>query len=77
MYLAKQSGKNGWAVYHNDPLRSRAESARVNWNARINRALQDQRFVLHFQAVHRAADLRVTYFEALVRMVDELSLIHI
>jgi diguanylate cyclase (GGDEF)-like protein len=28
MYLAKQSGKNGWAVYHNDPLRSRAESAR-------------------------------------------------
>ena len=71
MYLAKQSGKNGWAVYHNDPLRSRAESARVNWNARINRALQDQRFVLHFQAVHRAADLQVTYFEALVRMVDE------
>lgn len=71
MDLAKQGGKNGWTVYHNDPLRARAESARVNWNARINRALHDQRFVLHFQAVHGAADLRVRYYEALVRMVDE------
>ncbi|MDL2339510.1 MAG: EAL domain-containing protein, partial [Pseudomonadota bacterium] len=71
MYEAKQSGKNGWAAYHNDPLRSQAESARVNWNARIHRALQDGRFVLHFQSVHRAFDLRVAHHEALVRMVDE------
>ena len=71
MYQAKRGGKNGWAAYQDDPLRSQAESARVNWNTRIHRALQEQRFVLHFQSVHRAADLRVAHYEALVRMVDE------
>jgi diguanylate cyclase (GGDEF)-like protein len=71
MYQAKRGGKNGWAAFQSDPLRSLAESARVNWNTRIHRALQDQRFVLHFQSVHRAADLRVAHYEALVRMVDE------
>ncbi|MFM9915749.1 MAG: EAL domain-containing protein [Rhizobacter sp.] len=71
MYEAKQGGKNGWSAYRNDPLRSRLDSARLNWNARIHRALQDQRFVLHFQSIHRAGDLGVSHFEALVRMVDE------
>jgi diguanylate cyclase (GGDEF)-like protein len=71
MYQAKQSGKNGWAAYRNDPIRAQTESARVNWNARIDRALQDDRFVLHFQAVHRASDLRIAHHEALLRMVDE------
>ena len=71
MYEAKRRGKNGWATFHKDPLRSQAESARVNWNTRIHRALQDQRFVLHFQSVHRPSDLRVVHYEALVRMVDE------
>ena len=71
MYEAKRGGKNGWAAFHDDPQRSQAESERVNWNTRIHRALQDQRFVLHFQSVHRAADLRVAHHEALVRMVDE------
>ena len=71
MYQAKRSGKNGWAAFHSDPQRSQAESARVNWNTRIHRALRDQSFVLHFQSVHRATDLRVAHYEALVRMVDE------
>jgi EAL domain-containing protein (putative c-di-GMP-specific phosphodiesterase class I) len=71
MYQAKQSGKNGWARYQDDPKQSKAELVRVDRNARIHRALQEQRFVLHFQAVHRAVDLEVAYNEALVRMVDE------
>ncbi len=71
MYEAKHNGKNGWATYHHDPLRTKAESARLDWNARIHRALQFGHFVLHFQPVYQAADLRVAHYEALVRMVDE------
>ncbi len=71
MYEAKRCGKNAWVTYHQDPLRSQAESARVSWNARIHQALQEQRFVLHFQSVHRAADLGIAHYEALVRMVGE------
>jgi diguanylate cyclase (GGDEF)-like protein len=71
MYEAKQSGKNGWSAYRHDPARVQTELARVDWNAKIQRALQDQRFVLHFQPVHWAQDLRVAHHEALLRMVDE------
>ncbi|EHR72527.1 diguanylate cyclase (GGDEF) domain-containing protein [Burkholderiales bacterium JOSHI_001] len=71
MYQAKRGGKNNWAAFQSDPQRLQLESARVNWNARIHRALQGQRFVLHFQPVLRAADLSVAHHEALVRMLDE------
>jgi EAL domain-containing protein (putative c-di-GMP-specific phosphodiesterase class I) len=71
MYQAKSSGKNGWALYRSDAAHTQAETARVNWNDRIHRALQDQRLCLHFQSVHRTSDLGVAYFEALLRMVDE------
>ena len=71
MYQAKQSGKNDWCQFRKDAARDLAESARMNWNERIQGALRDKRFRLHFQPVVRTADLRVAYHEALVRMVDE------
>ncbi len=71
MYQAKQSGKNGWARYLADPGRALAETSRVDWNARIHSALQEERLVLHFQPVYRAADMQMSHHEALLRMVDE------
>ncbi|MCA0239221.1 MAG: EAL domain-containing protein [Proteobacteria bacterium] len=71
MYEAKRAGKNTWAAFHRELERKSSDNARANWNARIHAALREQRFVLHFQPVHRAADLRISHFEALVRMVDE------
>lgn len=71
MYQAKQGGKNTWARHRSDPQHAQAESARVNWNARLHRALAEDRFVLHFQPVRRAEDLTLAHHEALVRMLDE------
>ena len=71
MYQAKQGGKNNWCQFHHDASGNAAEPARLNWNEQIHRALRDKRFKLHFQPVVRAADLRVVYHEALLRMVDE------
>lgn len=71
MYQAKQRGKNGWARYRLDPDRARAESMHANWNQRLHRAMQQDRLVLHFQPIHRANDLSVDRYEALVRLVDE------
>jgi diguanylate cyclase (GGDEF)-like protein len=70
MYQAKRSGKNGWSLYRDDTAEAHAQRSRVNWNERIHRAIRDGRFVLHFQSVHHAGDLRVSHHEALVRMVD-------
>lgn len=71
MYQAKNGGKNAWARYRHDPEHSRAEAARVNWSARIHRALQNGRFVMHFQPVCHAQDMRVAHHEALIRMLGE------
>lgn len=71
MYQAKQSGKNGWSRWRNDPARAEAETRRVNWNARMHHALRNDGLVLHFQPVFHATDMRVSHHEALLRMVDE------
>lgn len=71
MYQAKHGGKAQWALYRADSAVQRAESARMDWNERIRTALRDGRFVLHFQPVLRAVDLRPMYHEALLRMIDE------
>jgi diguanylate cyclase (GGDEF)-like protein len=68
MYQAKRAGKNGWALYQQDPRRIDAESAHMRWNARIGRAIDEGRFHLEFQAIHRAADRSVSHHEALLRM---------
>lgn len=71
MYQAKQSGKNGWARWRNDPARVQAETRRVDWNARIHHALHNDGLVLHFQPVFHAANMCLSHHEALLRMVDE------
>jgi diguanylate cyclase (GGDEF)-like protein len=71
MYQAKQSGKNGWARWRNDPARAQAETQRLDWNARMHHALQNDGLVLHFQPVFHVADMRLSHHEALLRMVDE------
>jgi diguanylate cyclase (GGDEF)-like protein len=77
MYQAKQDGKNGWSRYRNDPARTHANTLRVDWNARIHRALQQQGLVLHFQPVFRVADMQLSHHEALLRMVNDQDVGHL
>lgn len=71
MYDAKRVGKNGWAAYRHDAERTSSESAHLRWNARLTRAIDEQRFCLHFQAVHHADGAGVAHYEALLRLPDE------
>jgi diguanylate cyclase (GGDEF)-like protein len=72
MYQAKHAGKNGWALYQQDTRRLDAQSAHMRWNVRITRAIDEGRFRLEFQPIHRAADRSVSHHEALLRMpMDE------
>lgn len=71
MYDAKRVGKNGWAAYRHDAQRTHSESAHLRWNARLTRAIDQQRFCLQFQAVHRADGAGVAHYEALLRLPDE------
>ncbi len=70
MYQAKQAGKNAWRIYDAQADASPSLVTHLTWNERIDRALRDGLFTLHFQGVYRLADNRLSHMEALVRMRD-------
>ena len=70
MYQAKRGGKNGWRIYRPDLDQSEAMLAHLGWNEKIQTALKENRFVLHYQGVHSVKTGLTSHYEALVRMVD-------
>jgi EAL domain-containing protein (putative c-di-GMP-specific phosphodiesterase class I) len=67
MYRAKESGKNGWKVF--DSTAAVDNTARLDWNGRLQHALENNGFVLHYQPVYHIGGT-LGHYEALVRMVD-------
>ena len=70
MYQAKRGGKNGWRIYRPELDQSAAMLAHLGWNEKIQAALKENRFVLHYQGVHSTQTGIASHYEALVRMVD-------
>jgi diguanylate cyclase (GGDEF)-like protein len=70
MYQAKHAGKNCWRLYRPDLDQSESMLAQLGWNEKIQTALNEQHFVLHFQGVHVCTTGAVSHYEALVRMID-------
>lgn len=71
MYQAKEAGKNTWRMYKEDSATSQRMITRLNWNERIEDALENHRLRLHFQGVHSCATSQLRHMEALVRMEDK------
>ncbi len=69
MYQAKKEGGNRVCVYNVDQ-KMEIESL-LNWKNRIQVALAEDRFVLHFQPITDFNQLNIIGYEALLRMVDE------
>lgn len=67
MYHAKSAGKNGWRLYDGQIDFSAVE--RLGWSERIERALAEDLFELHFQGIH-GPDGQLSHVEALLRMRD-------
>lgn len=72
-YMAKEKGRNRVQVYHPDDSELTLRQGEMEWVGRLQRALDDNRFVLYAQDIvpvnRRAA--RGMRCELLVRMVDE------
>jgi diguanylate cyclase (GGDEF)-like protein/PAS domain S-box-containing protein len=68
MYKAKESGRGCWYLFSSsEQIRERVQE-RVFWRARLQTALDEDHFELHFQPI---ADLRsdsIHHFEALLRL---------
>lgn len=70
MYQAKASGKNCWRFYRPELDDSAQMLHQLGWNERIQRALDDQLLVLHFQGIHAVDTGAIAHYEALVRMIE-------
>ncbi len=71
MYQAKEAGKNAWRSYRADLDTSREMIQRMSWNERIGRALEEDRFILHFQGIYHTQSGVLAHLEVLLRMRDE------
>lgn len=77
MYQAKAKGKNTWHQFNvDDTTRIQLES-RVFWKQQIENALENNRFILHYQPVMNIQSEAIDHYEVLIRMLDENNVIHL
>ncbi|AXT83941.1 hypothetical protein C6I20_01195 [Aeromicrobium sp. A1-2] len=75
MYDAKDSGRNGVAVMEETPGNQSRTGARLEWKARIERAVDNGDFTLHLQPIMDLQTNQVRSAEALVRLSDSDELV--
>lgn len=72
MYKAKaaDNGRNNWVVFSKDAPEKQWLHEQIDWKARIQKALEEERLILHYQPILDIGGDRIGHYEALVRMVD-------
>lgn len=75
MYDAKEAGRNQVAVLPEGDTRAPRAAARLQWQSRIEDALEHDRFELHLQPIMSLADDRITSAEVLLRLREEDELV--
>ncbi|MES2353489.1 MAG: EAL domain-containing protein [Pseudomonadota bacterium] len=72
-YVAKDSGRNRIHVYHADDKEVARHRGEMDWIGRIQKALDENRFVLYMQRIAplQEGDKDGEHYELLIRMLDE------
>ena len=71
-YMAKESGRNRLHVYNPEDSRVAQRHGEMQWVARINQALDEDRFVIYAQSIVSLDENDNTrHYELLLRMLDE------
>lgn len=70
-YMAKDLGRNRIHVYHHEDVDLARRHGEMQWVARINHALENDRFVLYAQPIVPLDRTSGSNHELLVRMLDE------
>ncbi len=73
MYKAKAKGnaRSNWHIYSADAPEKHELQHRLDWKARIEDALDNNRLLLYYQPILDIAHNRLSHYEALVRMRGE------
>jgi len=70
MYHAKESGRSCWHVFTLAEQAREQLTKQVLWKERIESAIQQQRFVMHYQPILDIKTQKISHAEALIRMID-------
>lgn len=73
MYQAKEAGGGRWHLYSPDELAKEVLASRAKWRERISQAVLEDALELHYQPIFDIREQRVTRFETLVRMRDNVG----
>lgn len=68
MYQAKESGRARWHLFSLDERVREQMDAQMQWKERIDLALAEERFVLHYQPIMAISTGQISHYEVLVRM---------
>lgn len=70
-YIAKDKGRNRVHVYSPDDSELTRHTSEMNWTHRIKQALSEDRFVLFCQEIMPLQTNSSSYYEVLLRMLDD------
>jgi diguanylate cyclase (GGDEF)-like protein/PAS domain S-box-containing protein len=76
MYQAKMQGRNQYYLYRDEDSRANEINQRVIWKDKIEHALANDSFVLHFQPIMNIQTRSISHYETLIRMRDGDKLIY-
>lgn len=68
MYLAKERGRGCWHIFSDTELAKEKLENQVYWQHKIESALDNDEFLLHFQPIVNLQDNSISHYEALIRM---------
>lgn len=71
MYEAKDDGRDRHATHAVGDINRHRATARLNWNNRIRKALENDSFVVNYQPILDLRDPSARRAEALIRLADE------
>lgn len=69
MYHAKESGRGCWHVFTLKEQAREQLTERVLWKEKIESAIQENRFVFHYQPILDIKNNKISHAEALIRMM--------
>lgn len=71
MYQAKLYGRNQYYLFKSDDRQREQSHNRIIWREKIETALRENRFVLHYQPILDIQKRTISHYETLIRMLDE------
>lgn len=71
MYHAKMLGRNQYYLFHADDSHREQTHHRMIWREKIEYALENGRFILHYQPILNIQTRTISHYETLIRMLDE------